>query len=135
MHFVFVPMKMRDRLGAMRQRAPAALSSSRIFSTTLGSGWFCTITTPSSLRQSAAQYLGEDDGVVVLGVPGGEDEGECAVARSLPELREPRALATELPDIAAAKLLEATRLVPEPLPEFRTRWQLSLPLIELGPLA
>jgi hypothetical protein len=50
----------------------------------------------SSLRQSPAQNLGEDNGVVVLGVPGGVDEGERAIARSPPELGEPRAFATKL---------------------------------------
>ncbi len=35
----------------------------------------------SQPRQSAAQDLGEDDGAVVVRVPGGVDEGERAVAR------------------------------------------------------
>jgi hypothetical protein len=74
-----------------------------------------------SLRQSAAQDLGEDDGVVVLGVPGGVDEGEGAVAGPPPQLCEPRALAPKLLDVAPTKLFEATRLVPEPLPKLRAR--------------
>ena len=93
-------------------------------------GWVAMI-----LRQSSAQDLGEDNGVVVLGVPGGVHEGECAISRSPSELSEPRAFATKLLDVAAAELLETTRLVPEPLSEFRTRRQLLLPLVELGPLA
>jgi hypothetical protein len=44
-------------------------------------------------------------------------------------------LVTKLFDIAATKLLKTTRIVPKPLSEFRARRQLSLPLIELGPLA
>lgn len=67
-------------------------------------------------RESAAQDLGEDDGVVVLGVLGGIDEGERAVPRPPAKLDEQRAMAAELLDIAAAKLIEATRLVREPLP-------------------
>jgi hypothetical protein len=86
----------------------------------------------SSLRQSSAQDFGEDNGVVVLGVPGGIDEGERAIARSPPELGEPRAFVTKLLDVAAAELLETTRFVPEPFPEFCARRQLPLPLIELG---
>jgi hypothetical protein len=88
-----------------------------------------------SLRQSASQDLGEYDRVIVFGVPRRLDEGERAATRPLPELREPRALVTKLFDIAATKLLKTTRIVPKPLSEFRARRQLSLPLIELGPLA
>jgi hypothetical protein len=85
------------------------------------SGTACAPSRAIILRQSAAQDLGEDDRVIVLGVPGGVDEGERAVARPPPKLGEPWAFATKLLDVAAAKLLEATGLVPEPLPEWRTR--------------
>jgi hypothetical protein len=81
-----------------------------------------------------AADLREDDGVVVLGVLGGVDEGERALPRPAPEGREPWALAAELLDVASAELLEASRLVPEPLPELRARGQLLLPAVELGPL-
>lgn len=83
----------------------------------------------------AVQDLSEDNRVVVFGVPGGVLQGEDAVACPPAEFRESRASATKLFDVAAAKLLEAARLVPEPLPELRARRQLPLPLIELGPLA
>jgi hypothetical protein len=81
--------------------------------------------------QSAAQDLGEDDGVVVLRVPGRINESEWAVAGMPPEFREPRPLATKFIHIASAKLLEATWLVTEPLPEFGARREFTLPLIEL----
>jgi hypothetical protein len=57
----------------------------------------------------------------VLGVPGGVDESEGAVAGPPPQLCEPRALAPKLLDVAPTKLFEATRLVPEPLPKLRAR--------------
>jgi hypothetical protein len=81
--------------------------------------------------QSAAQDLGEDDGVVVLRVPGRIDESEWAVAGPPPEFREPGPLATKFIHIALAKLLEATWLVTEPLPEFGARREFTLPRIEL----
>jgi hypothetical protein len=81
--------------------------------------------------QSAAQDLGEDDGIVVLRVPGRIDESEWAAAGLPPEFREPGPLATKFIHIASAKLLEATWLVTEPLSEFCARREFTLPLIEL----
>jgi hypothetical protein len=42
---------------------------------------------PVGLRQSSPQHLGEHDGVVVLGVTRGVDEGKRALAGLTPELR------------------------------------------------
>jgi len=86
-------------------------------------------------RKSSAQDLREDDGIVVLGVAGGVDECERALARSPSELSEPWAFASKFLDVTAAELLEAARLVSEPLPELRAGRQLLIPLIEFGPFA
>ena len=87
-----------------------------------------------SLRQAAPQRLGEDDGVVVLGVSGAVDEGQGAVPRPAPQLRQLRALRAQLLQVAAAELLEAARLMPEPLPQPGAGRQLLLPFVETGPL-
>ena len=70
----------------------------------------------------------------MFGVPGRVNQSERAAAGPSPELREARALATKLLDVAATKLLEATRLVREPLPKLRARREFSVPFIEPCPL-
>jgi hypothetical protein len=87
------------------------------------------------LRKSSPQHFGEHDGVVVLRVTRGVDEGKRALAGPPPELRQPGASAAKLLEVAVAKLLEATGVMREPLPELRARRQFRFPLIELGPLS
>ena len=72
-------------------------------------------------RQASPEHLREDDGVIVVGVVGGVDEGERSLPRLASQCREPRTLAAELLDIASAELRESFRLVPEPLPELWAR--------------
>jgi hypothetical protein len=85
--------------------------------------------------QSASQDPGENDGVVVLAVVGGIDEGKRAVPSPAPQLREPRALLAKLLGVAAAELLKAAWFVPKPLPQLGAWSKLALPLIEAGLVA
>jgi hypothetical protein len=71
----------------------------------------------------------------MFAVSRGVDKGERAPAGSAPELRQARALITKLLDVAATELLEATRIMSEPLPELRARGQLLVPCVKLGLLA
>ena len=75
----------------------------------------------SSGATSAAEDSCEHYGVVVLAVAGGVDEGERAGPCSAAQLRKPRTLMAKLIDVSAAELVEATRLVRKPLPQFGAR--------------
>jgi hypothetical protein len=88
----------------------------------------------AGLRQSSPQHFGEYDDVVVLRVTCGIDQGERAFAGPPPELPQPGASGAKLLDIAAAELLEPTRVVREPRPEFGAWRQFLLPLIQFGPV-
>jgi hypothetical protein len=50
----------------------------------------------------------------VVPIPGRVDEGECALTCAASELLEPRPFVTQLLEVAAPELLEATRVVSEP---------------------
>src|SRR4051812_14156046 len=55
-------------------------------------------------RESAAQDLAQDDGVVVLAVVGGVHEGERAFSRPTPECSQLPTTPAQLVDIVAAEL-------------------------------
>jgi hypothetical protein len=74
-----------------------------------------------TLLQSVSQDPGENNGVVVLTIAGGIDEGKRAVTGSTAQLREPRTLLSKLLYVTPAKLLKAARLVPKPLPQLGAR--------------
>lgn len=85
--------------------------------------------------QSPFQRLGEDKRLVVLGVPGRVDEGECFLARPAPKLRKAGALWAKLLEVAPAELIEALGPVPEPSPQLGARRKVAVPIVEFGPLA
>src|SRR3954447_26227746 len=86
-------------------------------------------------RQGSPENIREDDGVVVLGVPGRVDERQRPAPRSPPQLREPRAVAAQLLEVATAELFEAVRVVAEPPPQAGARGELLLPPVEPGTFA
>jgi RNA polymerase sigma-70 factor, ECF subfamily len=91
---------------------------------------------PAALsRQASPENLGQDNRVVVLCVVSRVHQGQGPLSRPAAESRKSRTLIAKLLDVAPAKLLEAFRLVPEPLPQARARSQLFLPGVELSALA
>ena len=84
----------------------------------------------SSSRQPTTQDLCQHDGVVVFCVVSRVDQRQRSLSRPAPERRELRTVAPKLLDVAPAKLLEALRLMPEPLPQLRARGELFLPSVE-----
>jgi len=87
------------------------------------------------LWQPASQHVRENDRVVVFGVVGGVHERERALPRPASKLGDPRTLVAELLRVASTELLEAARLVSEPLPQLGARRQLARSLVELSPVA
>src|SRR3954463_9706062 len=81
------------------------------------------------------QDLGKHRRVVVLGVARGVDERQRSLACEASQLADSGAPGTELLDVAAAKLAEAARVVPEPPPEPTARCQVTLPGVEARLLA
>jgi hypothetical protein len=63
----------------------------------------------------------------MLGVSGGETSVSVPSRGPPPELRETRTLTAKLIHVAPAELLEATRIVSEPRPQFGARRQLRVP--------
>src|SRR4051812_10826615 len=88
-----------------------------------------------SSRESAAQDLAQDDGVVVLAVVGGVHEGERAFSRPTPECSQLPTTPAQLVDIAAAELVKTLRRMPEPLAQLRAGRHVLLPRVESGALA
>src|SRR4051812_10736450 len=66
---------------------------------------------------------------------GGIDQREGVIPRSAPESGEAGTLTAELFDVVPTELLEASRVMPEPLPERPARGQFLLPAVELGVFA
>jgi hypothetical protein len=71
----------------------------------------------------------------LLSVSSGENERERAVAHPPPELRESWTLTAKLIHVAPAELLEATRIVSEPCPQFGARRELRIPFVQRCSLA
>ena len=88
-----------------------------------------------TLRKTASQDLGQNHGVVVLGVASRIDEGQRAPSRPAPKFRDPCALVAKLVLVAPAELLEAAGLVAEIPPELGAWRQLTVPLVKVGMLA
>jgi hypothetical protein len=88
----------------------------------------------SSSRQPTTQDLRQHDGVVVFCVVSRVDQRQRPLSRATSERRESRTLPPKLLDVAAAKLLEAFRLMPKPLPQLGARGELFLPSVEPGSL-
>lgn len=76
-----------------------------------------SIKSSGCFREPPAYDLAQDDRVVVFGVPGGEDEGHGAMARSPAEFREPRTLLPKFLEVARAELLETIGPMSEPRSE------------------
>jgi hypothetical protein len=81
-------------------------------------------------REASAYDLAQDDRVVVFDVPGGEDEGHGAMARSPTEFREPWTLLPKFLEIAPAELLETIGPMPEPRSECSAGREVPLPRIK-----
>lgn len=83
---------------------------------------------------SIAQQLGEHDGVVVLAVTGGVDDGERGAPGATSQLVATLRTGGELVAIAGAKLVEALGNVIEPAASLVAGRQLARPLIDAGAL-